>query len=384
MITTKPPAPPLDDSHFLTHAQKHLNNRAVYTPFISLTSSFIWAIHKAKAQAKESHESPVIAVIDARIAARSTVIDHAAPIRQQLQSLGRAPKHYKANFEWLAWGQMSGEGLIIGEFSIKSLHDLCLRSSEVASMLRMHIINPDLSMARVRHTLALGSASSLTRDLGTGIGMLAKFICPSTHLHDLFVADLTRVYLQNWCVTDDLQGWLSEEPFVDGIDKGIRSQVNIQLVTPRSTPNPQQNFAKSSDVCVIIPATPNSLQLATTCGWTTPRKNAARSSNVYVTIPATPDPSHLATTCRWTTPRVISMEPITPISPCSMFSLEPFESINGTRTTHTWKPDQGRACLSYFEKIDLWQDISVKDVEGSGEVQCPQIGEEWLHLPYGR
>jgi len=358
LITTQPPAPPLDNPHFLTHAENHLKTTPVHTPFISLTSSLIWAIHKAQVKARESLDDPLIAVIDSRIAARHTVLDHAAHIRQQLKSLGRAPKYYNGSFEWLAWGGIGGEALIIGEFSLQSLHNLCHRSQEVADLLRIHLIDPDRSMTRIRHSLGLGNASSLTRELGIGIGILAKFICPSTHLHDLFVADITRVILQNWCISDDMQGWLTDRPFTEGIEHGLKSQDLTQLITPPSTPNPRRKADSSSTVCVNIPATPDSLRSDTTYSWTTPRRNAATTSNVRVIIPATPASLRLATTCRWTTPRVISEEPITPISPCSMFSFEPFESINDPRIAHT--------C-----------------VEGSREVRCPRPGEEWLHLPYG-
>lgn len=183
-----------------------------------------------------------IAIIDTRMASKSTRLYHAAPLCQKVKDRLRQAKtpndlrtyntmrRYRAMFEFLAWETVESTGT----FSLRELQTLCRKCPLVARLLRLEDIRYGGNISQVRGNL---EHIPIDLEVGVGIGQLVNFIRPHSLPNEPFVQDFLQVVLQNWNITGNATRGDDKNTLMSGICLGLSTNEDHTDGPPSATTN---------------------------------------------------------------------------------------------------------------------------------------------------
>jgi len=189
-------SPTEDEETYLLDATTHWNRLQKPSPFISTTSSLIWAIYMALQKAK-AHNKPVhISVLDGRNTSRLTRVFSGSELIQQLKE-GRSVKfNYCGNYEYLV-----SKAAIIGSFTIEDLLALAANDEDVREFLRIDQLARYANNkfpTKLSKVLGMLQPLALQERTVKAIATFSRLIDSRILWYNPITKDLVRIIVQNF------------------------------------------------------------------------------------------------------------------------------------------------------------------------------------------
>ncbi|KAF2436724.1 hypothetical protein EJ08DRAFT_654908 [Tothia fuscella] len=192
-----PRAPSSDDESFIFDAANHLTRQLLASPFISTSTSFLWAVHLLL---KLDDQTARVSVIHGPTADRNTTVYDTRSVLGDLRAKEMYPIQigYKGAFEKLVFGEITQDAIHYS-FGHYDLEEMATTSASISLFLRLDVIRDKPSIDAVRkeffqHRVVLDETSA------TGIANLLRGLNITPLTNEGIISEMLYHLLQGWCI----------------------------------------------------------------------------------------------------------------------------------------------------------------------------------------
>jgi hypothetical protein len=197
------PTPPLEESTmFKWEVSLHMNRKGVGTPFISTTSSLLWAVHMAATSKSNDVASIGLSVIDTRAANEECGVYPASKLFSKAKKdpgfVEKKNRGYMASTEYLVWFQIP-QPAIQKSIRYYDLEELANSDYGVRTILQLDKFKTSTSIAILRSKF-MSDVVDLNTNRMLGFAKLLLFFGVTPLSDPKAIKTMTFSIVQGWCL----------------------------------------------------------------------------------------------------------------------------------------------------------------------------------------